>query len=146
MFMDILDMTVVIHNCWSSKAWMHNAFWKSLKPSGLRRSNYQAEKDNFSTAGQPAIAFLRSSQCWLLLDPARWPDHWTSTTMSHSVWQCFHCTWSGLLEQSIPFNKLFFLNILLWEFLWGQYYSYFGLCRKNPNPPFQLNFHTLLRT
>jgi len=23
-----LDMTVVTHNCWSCKAWMHNTFWK----------------------------------------------------------------------------------------------------------------------
>lgn len=102
---------------------MHNVFWKRYDPLGSGRSNYQAEKDIFSTAGQPKFAFFRSSQSWLHW--TQWPDALTTglaqpgLTQSGSV----PTAYAQFFWSRVSLLIKFFLNVLLWEFLWGQYYS-----------------------
>lgn len=108
---------------------MHNVFRKRYDPLGSGRSNYQAEKDIFSTAGQPKFAFFRSSQSWLHW--TQWPDALTTglaqpgLTQSGSVPTAYaQIFWSRVSLLIKFFSKHFIVGISMGAVL------FFGFCRK----------------
>lgn len=138
MSMYILDMTVLIHNCWRIKPGCTMIFGRDTNLHDSRLSPVtELRMIYFFFKGRSVHSCFLQEQSVLAVVGPNGQTTWFSRIRSDSAWQCFHCIQSCLLEQSNPFIKHFILNMLLQQFLVGS---------KNTKPAFQLIFQTSLRT